>query len=34
VAGTQIQGLTSNKELEPAFGTAPGVRVLGATSAH
>jgi hypothetical protein len=31
---TQVQGLTSNKELAPAFGTAPECRQLGATAGH
>jgi hypothetical protein len=33
-AGTQIQGLTSNKDLAPAFGTSPECRRLGATAIH
>jgi hypothetical protein len=33
-AGTQIQGLTSNKDLAPAFGTSPECRQLGATATH
>lgn len=33
-ANTQVQGLTSNKELAPAFGAAPECRQLGATAGH
>ena len=33
-AGNQLQGLTSNKELAPAFGKAPECQRLGATAAH
>ncbi|MBA2472840.1 MAG: hypothetical protein H0V41_11625 [Pseudonocardiales bacterium] len=33
-AGTQMQGLTSNQELAPAFGKAPECQRLGATAAH
>jgi hypothetical protein len=33
-AGTQMQGLTSNKDLAPAFGKAPECQRLGATAAH
>jgi len=33
-AGSQMQGLTSNKELAPAFGKAPECQRLGATAAH
>jgi hypothetical protein len=31
---TQVQGLTSNKELAPAFGAAPECERLGATAGH
>ncbi|MGH3780789.1 MAG: hypothetical protein ACRDRO_09240 [Pseudonocardiaceae bacterium] len=33
-AGTQMQGLTSNKELAPAFGKAPECQRLGAAATH
>lgn len=33
-AGTQIQGLTSNKDLAPAFAKAPECQQLGAGAAH